>query len=148
MPYIKQLKTLSEKLTQTEHDLSMFFNLSLDLLLVTNKLGEFVRVSPSCLNILGYTQDELVGTTWIRLLHPDDFDATMAQFEKMKNGGSVSNFTNRFIRKDGSTCYLSWRASRLVDEEYGYAIGRDFEPSDFCNAKDCKKGVAQCQKNI
>lgn len=140
MPYLKQLRELSKQLTETEHYLSMLFNLSQDLLVITNIDGVFKKVSPSCEVMLGWSVSEMESRPWIYFVHPDDMKKTLDQFNKMKNGGTVYDFVNRYRCKDGGYKRLSWRASRIVDEKFGYAIARDLPDVDLsCNKLDCKE---------
>ena len=50
------------------------FETSLDLILVTDRKGNFVRVSPSSAEILGYQPDEMVGRSATGFVHPDDLE--------------------------------------------------------------------------
>jgi PAS domain S-box-containing protein len=43
------------------------FEASLDLILVTDRHGQFIEISPSSLTILGYRPDEIVGWREIHL---------------------------------------------------------------------------------
>ena len=50
------------------------FETSLDLILVTDKRGNFIRVSPSSQTILGYRPDEMLGHNGTEFLFPEDLD--------------------------------------------------------------------------
>ncbi len=83
-----------------------------DALVVVNIKDEIVIVNKALLNMLQYTEAELLGR------HPDilisfiaDTDTTVKQLLK---GGSVNDVQTEFIRKDGSTIpiSLSWSILR------------------------------------
>ena len=58
-----------------EHEIEQntrLFDTSLDLILVTDRQGRFLRVSPSAKAILDYRPEEMVGHIGIDFIHPDD----------------------------------------------------------------------------
>ena len=50
------------------------FETSLDLILITDKSGNFLRVSPSSQTILRYLLDEMIGRNGTEFLFPEDLD--------------------------------------------------------------------------
>ena len=109
-----------------DHDeAERFFELSPDLLCVRAPDGRFIRVSRG-FERLGYTADEVLQKKAIDFVHPDDVDVTRAAAERAAGGSTVMRFENRWRRKDGSYCWLSWTASA---DESGtiYAIARDVD---------------------
>src|SRR3546814_15397231 len=52
------------------------FETSLDLILVVSRRGDFIRVSPSAKEILGYDPAEMVGRNGVDFVHPPDLEAT------------------------------------------------------------------------
>ena len=54
---------------------SRIFATSLDLIMITDRRGRIIRVSPSARAILGYDPDEMVGRSGGDFAHPDDLDA-------------------------------------------------------------------------
>jgi PAS domain S-box-containing protein len=98
---------------RAEAELSRFFHLSLDLLVVADGSdGRFKRVSPAVKDMLGYDVDEFLATPFMDLIHPDDHDATRVQIERqLVHHERVDRFDCRFKHKDGSWRLLSWRSS-------------------------------------
>ncbi len=54
------------------------FETSLDLILVTDRKGNFIQVSPSAKAILGFEPSEMVGRSAIEFLYAEDLDAHAA----------------------------------------------------------------------
>jgi signal transduction histidine kinase/CheY-like chemotaxis protein len=73
--------------------------------------------------MLGWALHDIVGKNFLHLVHPDDQAATMAQMASLGEGHYVYKFENRYRRKDGSYCVLSWTAA--PDADFIHAIGRD-----------------------
>lgn len=102
-----------------------FFQTSIDLMVFANPNGYFTKVNQGGLNILGYSETELLSKPFIEFVHPDDRARTLAEWERqMKAGGSI-NFVNRYLCKDGSVRWLSWRASYVAADQLTYATARD-----------------------
>src|ERR1700694_873150 len=97
-------------LTNSREEGDRFFNLSLDLLAVIRRDGVFERVNPAWEKTLGFTLDELVGTSCFDLIHPDDIERTRALGERMVRGEPLTGFENRYRCKDGSYRWLHWSA--------------------------------------
>ncbi|MBU2396184.1 MAG: response regulator [Alphaproteobacteria bacterium] len=107
-------------------DLSTFFDVSLDLLVIRDLDGRVARVSPSWHTALGYTPEEMQGLALLTLVHPDDLPGTRGSVQEVENrrpGDPVIGHINRYRHKDGSYRTLEWRARRFGD--HIYAVGRD-----------------------
>ncbi len=110
---------------RAEQDLIRFFDLSLDLFCIANFQGFFTRVNENFPRCLGYTADELVSRQFIEFVHPDDFDKTMVEIEKLSQGVPAIQFRNRYRHADGHFIWLEWNARSVMDESAIYAVARD-----------------------
>ncbi|WP_229429839.1 PAS domain-containing protein [Massilia sp. ZL223] len=99
------------------------WRLSKDILLVAGFDGTVEAVSPAFGALLGWNESDFVGRNFLDLVHPDDRAPTMAQMASLGQGNYVYKFENRYRRKDGSYCLLSWTAA--PDAHHIHAIGRD-----------------------
>ncbi len=95
---------------------------SRDILLVIGPDGVVQSASPAWTEILGWSQDELVGHRFSEFLVPGDVARTDAGFEVAKRE-PLPSFVNMYRHKDGSTRTISW----LTTNEDGlvYTSGRD-----------------------
>lgn len=91
--------------------IDIFFEISEDLMCLASIEGYFLEINPAFTNTLGYNQDELLHSPYIDLVHPEDKENTLQAMEKLAEGKSIENFTNRYKRKDGSYTYLLWNAT-------------------------------------
>ena len=99
------------------------WRLSKDILLVCAFDGRVEAISPAFGSLLGWQETDILGKNFLDLVHPEDRSATVAQMAALGRGNYVNKFENRYRRKDGSWCLLSWTAA--PDERYVHAIGRD-----------------------
>ena len=76
-------------------------------------------------DMLGYSREELLQTTWADITHPDDLAANVVQFEQMK-AGKIDGYTleKRFMRKDGSPLFvnLDVKCSRGPDGKVNHIV--------------------------
>src|SRR5690606_15260079 len=68
------------------------FETSLDLILVVDRKGTIIRVSPSSQSILGYQPEELVGQSAKGFVHPDDLEQTRQEMRLARSGRVTRNF--------------------------------------------------------
>ncbi|MCX6714235.1 MAG: GAF domain-containing protein [Candidatus Uhrbacteria bacterium] len=102
-----------------------FFNLSTDIMVIADPNGAFKRVNPTCLKELGYSEAELLSKSFIDFIHPDDKQSTRDEMAHQIKTGSSLNFENRYICKDGSFIWLSWRANYNKEDGITYATARN-----------------------
>ncbi|WP_288378828.1 PAS domain S-box protein [uncultured Massilia sp.] len=114
---------LQGQVAQRTAERDRMWRLSKDILLVARFDGSVEAVSPSFGALLGWSETDILGRNFMELVHADDRGATIAQMASLGQGGYVNKFENRYRRKDGSWCLLSWTAA--PDERFVHAIGRD-----------------------
>ena len=101
-----------EQALQTKTDeLDRFFRLTIDLLCIANLEGRFVRVNEAWTASLGWSVQELEGSSFFDLLHPEDLPSTLAAVQTLSAGRTVIDFTNRYRTKDGRYRVIEWRSS-------------------------------------
>lgn len=106
-----------------ETNFEKIFQLDLVLLLVSDNKGNIVKVNQAWEFILGYTEKELLGRSFLEFIHPEDLEATGAQLELLNQFRAVSRFVNRYRCKDGTYKTLEWNAQ--PDRDLNYGIARD-----------------------
>jgi PAS domain S-box-containing protein len=115
--------SLEQQVSQRTAERDRMWRLSKDVMLVARFDGRVEAVSPAFGSLLGWSDSDLVGRNFLDLVHPDDQAATEAQMSSLGEGHYVYKFENRFRRKDGNWCLLSWSAA--PDAAFIHAIGRD-----------------------
>ncbi|WP_199173253.1 hybrid sensor histidine kinase/response regulator [Pollutimonas subterranea] len=100
-----------------------FWQISPDLLGVLSVNGQFESVNPAWLNVLGWTETEIEGISFVDLLHPDERHELLEAFERLEKGKPITRFECRYRRKDGQYNWFVWAAAPFNDAYY--CIGRD-----------------------
>jgi PAS domain S-box-containing protein len=113
-----------ERLRAAERHRRMF-DTSLDLILVTDRRGQFIEVSPSSNAILGYRPQEMTGRTGTAFLHPDDLESVRNEMHLARGGQLMRNFETRYLHKTGHVVTLAWNGVWSEIEQLHFFIGRD-----------------------
>jgi diguanylate cyclase (GGDEF)-like protein/PAS domain S-box-containing protein len=106
-------------------DLESLFRMSVDLLCVSTLKGEILAVNPAYLSSFGYTETELVGRSFLSLVHPDDVPATLAVAKGTGQGSTLVLFENRCTTASGEVRWFQWSARSDPSRDRTYASGRD-----------------------
>ncbi len=115
--------TLEEQVTERTRDRDRMWRLSTDIMLVARFDGTIVAVNPAWETLLGWTEDELIGASFLDLIHEEDVGQTRSETERLNKGLVTLRFENRYRHKDGSYRWISWAA--VPDENFIHAVGRD-----------------------
>jgi PAS domain S-box-containing protein len=110
--------------THARADIDRFFDLSLDLMGISNAEGRFIQINPAFERTLGYSLAEFTARPFIDFVHPDDVERTQNAFAALVGEDPVLGFDNRYRCKDGSYRWLLWSASAMKDG-LTYAVARD-----------------------
>jgi diguanylate cyclase (GGDEF)-like protein/PAS domain S-box-containing protein len=99
---------------------------SLDIMALLDQEGRFLQLNDAVVEILGFRPEELLGRHYAAFLHPDELEKTSALDAGLRTGsGTIQDFENRWIRKDGSTVHLSLSVRLSDDKKLMYATARD-----------------------
>jgi len=101
------------------------FETSLDLILVADRRGNFLRVSPSSLAILGYRPEEMIGRSGADFVVADDLAAARDEMRLARRGKEMRNFATRYMHKEGRIVTLDWSGVWSEPEQRHFFIGRD-----------------------
>jgi PAS domain S-box-containing protein len=103
----------------------ILFDTSLDLILVTDRRGQFITISPSSMLILGYRPDEMTGHIGTEFIVPDDLERTRSEMRESRRGRTTRNFESRYMHKNGHAVPLAWNGTWVESEQLHFFIGRD-----------------------
>ncbi|MBS0334037.1 MAG: response regulator [Proteobacteria bacterium] len=107
--------------TETARNLTTFFEVSLDMLVIRDSEYRFVKVNQAWEHALGYAIEELEGRPMLDFVHPDDLPDTQGHMERMRSDDEVTGFVNRYRHRDGTYRHFEWRARRVGDMAFGVA---------------------------
>jgi PAS domain S-box-containing protein len=113
------------RIASLESDFRGFFQISSDLMLIADANANVADLNTAWLTTLGWSHDELVGTSVFNLIHPDDLASTMLEYQVLMDGSkeTIVVHETRIRCKDGAYRWTDWTAGMMGDTLY--AIGRD-----------------------
>jgi PAS domain S-box-containing protein len=91
---------------------NLFFEYSLDLMVLVGLDGSFKQVSPSFERTLGWTKKEVISKRFMDFIHPDDRQKTVDEGKGVGVGKDVARVETRYLCKDGSYKWISWSSTR------------------------------------
>lgn len=102
----------------------MFFDVSLDALLIVDFNGIIIDANFQYYSMLGYTKEETIGRHYIDLVNFEDKGKSEDVFKELTKGNDLTKFINELICKDRSKITVSWRAKSLLKEKLIFANAR------------------------
>jgi PAS domain S-box-containing protein len=122
---ISQEKFYEDKLFESQRKLQNFFDLSPDLLAIADKNGDFSYINKTFSEILGYTDEEIVGQNYQKFIHPDDIPYSIKEINKKSKDFITLDIENRFKKKNRDYVWINWRISEDYNNSTLIFSGRD-----------------------
>ncbi|MBC8175914.1 MAG: PAS domain S-box protein [Deltaproteobacteria bacterium] len=125
----KKVKGLEKEVSDSkraEDVIEKFFEQPMNLHIIAGLDGKIHRVNRGWGTFLGYSNEEIEGTFFYDLVHPDDLDSTIKEMGKLGKGVTTFYFENRYRHKNGSYRFLAWSAIASLDDQLVYAVASDF----------------------
>ncbi len=109
-------RTAVKEEAQRSQQLQRTLDASLDMIATIGIDGAFKSMSQASRAILGYEPEELVGRSFMSLVHHDDRELSAKATAALVKGTSTNRFDNRCRRKDGSIAWIEWNIQYLSEE--------------------------------
>ncbi len=112
---------VAETLTR-ERD--QFFSLSPDMFCIVDLNTNFFETNNTFVETLGYSRGELIGTSYMDIIHPDDQAEAIEAVRSLISGQDVFDLLIRLIDKSGEAHWLHINATLSADDLI-YVVARD-----------------------
>jgi PAS domain S-box-containing protein len=117
--------SLEAQVGERTRDRDRMWRLSTDIMLVARFDGSITALNPAWETALGWTAAELVGRSFLELVHPDDLQNTMEAAAQLRDGETVRRFENRYRHRNGDYRWITWAA--VPGDGLINAVGRDVQ---------------------
>ncbi len=105
-------------------ELDQFFNVTPEMLCITDFEGRFIRLNAAWKRVLGWSSEELLGLRVIDFLHPDDSERAKSTAQALRASPCAVEVATRFRCRDGTYRWIEWRSVSRPDN-YIYAAAHD-----------------------
>lgn len=122
---ITEAEKNKNEIKESRRRLKKILDQSLDIICTIDGENLFKDISAACTKILGYTPEELTGRNFFDFVYPADVKKTSKVTTGIRSGIEETNFSNRYIRKDGEIIPLMWSARWDEEENLIYCICKD-----------------------
>ncbi len=112
-----QIYRMRHQLVEREALFRLISENAADMIAVVDASGKRVYNSPAYERILGYTQEELLSTSAMEQVHPDDRARVEEVAKEARAGGAGRSIEYRMRHKNGSWRQLESTASTVRDEQ-------------------------------
>ena len=113
---------LESEVAQRTRERDRIWQVSQDLLGVSDFEGYMRSVNPAWTALLGWSEAELTSMHVSQLRHPDDAAASEACRAQLAGGQQSARLESRLRHRDGTWCWIDW--TMTVDDGLIYVAGR------------------------
>ncbi|MDP9099604.1 MAG: PAS domain S-box protein [Verrucomicrobiota bacterium] len=98
---------------------------SQDVICTIDEQGCFLSVNAACEELWGYKPGELIGRRYIDFVFEDDRPMSEAAAKNILETGRVTDFVNRYVRKDGTLVDVLWSATWSAKDRIRFCVAHD-----------------------
>ena len=120
---ITERRQIEKALEESEEKYRLIVENSQDIIFTLNATGEFVYVSPSIKNVLGYTQEQLIGRHYLSLVHPEDapiIQAASAFNDTVTGEYHSPDIQYRMRHFSGEWRWISSKGTIMRDQDHNF----------------------------
>ena len=107
------------------YNLEFFFELSPDFMCIAGFDGYFKKINAAVIDILGYSEQELLDEPILNFIHPEDRELTSEKRKMLLDSSILTQFENRYLHRDGSIIWLQWSSIAIKQEKLVYAMAKN-----------------------
>jgi PAS domain S-box-containing protein len=107
------------------HANQLIMDNSQDVICTLSEEGRFLSINAACEELWGYTAKELEGRAYIDLVYIEDRPKTEAVAKDLFVTGKLTDFVNRYVRKDGTLVDVLWSATYSAKDRIMFCVAHD-----------------------
>jgi PAS domain S-box-containing protein len=100
--------SLERQVAERTEDRDRLWRLATDIMMIARFDGVILAINPAASAVLGWSEQELVGSLVYDLVHPEDLDRSRARAARLEAGETLPPAENRYRHRDGSYRWISW----------------------------------------
>jgi PAS domain S-box-containing protein len=107
------------------HENQLIMDNSQDVICTVDDDDRFLSVNAACEQLWGYTAEELLGRRYNDFVHPEDLAKTEEAGKQLRATGRITDFVNRYVRKDGTLVDVLWSANWSAKDKIIFCVAHD-----------------------
>lgn len=107
-----------EQTEESEKRFRSYIQSSPTSVFIVDGIGNHTFVNNSGCKLLGYSEEEILQTSILDLLHPDSIEEGIKVFQGLKRTGEIRNVEQRLVKKDGQAIDAVFDGKKLSENEY------------------------------
>lgn len=118
---------------KAEEERDMFYNISLDIIVIGESTGKIKKANPAFNEILGYNDEEFIDKNFLDFVYADDIKVCKEKLYQLNMGKPIVNSNVRIKCKNGTFKWLEWNV--IPVDGLLYANARDITPRKHLEEK-------------
>ena len=140
---------MQRALLESEAQFRLLAENASDMIARLTTTGHMLYVSPACETILGYTPEELTGTSNFDFIHEEDRQNVQDLFkENLLGAVGDATVTYRALHKDGNYIWLETSARAIPDPKSDSIIEVHSASRDITERKKAEKALQDAHENL
>ena len=136
------------KLRESEERFRQVFEHAPAGVMVVGVDGRLLQVNTALCRMLGYSAEELLETTWVKLTHPDDLEFSRRWAEEaMRTPGAAPDAEKRYIHRNGNVVWTRVRLSTVRDSG-GAAVYFVAHVEDVTERKQAEEALRESEERF
>jgi PAS domain S-box-containing protein len=139
---------IQDALTERESQFRLLAENASDMISRLSTDGIILYVSPACKTLLGYTPEELTGTSALNFVDQKDRENVSDLFFGKSAQGEINTVAFRAIHKSGETLWLETSSRAIVDPKTSRVIEVQTASRDITERKNAEKDLQTAHDNL
>ncbi len=139
---------MQDALTERESQFRLLAENASDMISRLSTDGTILYVSPACETLLGYTPEELTGTSALNFVDQKDRENVSDLFFGKYAQGEINTVAFRAIHKSGDTLWLETSSRAIVDPKTSRVMEVQTASRDITERKNAEKDLQTAHDNL
>lgn len=139
---------IQKALTEREAQFRLLAENASDMISRLSTEGIILYVSPACESLLGYSPEELTGTTALNFVDKNDREVVSDHFFGKTNQDEINTVSFRAIHKNGEYLWLETSSRAILDPKTSKVIEVQTASRDITERKNAEKELQTAHDNL
>jgi len=146
---ITERKKAIDKLKDSEEMFRAISQNIRSLIYVFDEKGDFIYANPAVADVTGYSRNEILGTKFYDLIHPDNKELVKErEFRRVLGGDVPRNYEFQIVKKDGEQRWIEIFSTRILLKGRYVAVGLANDVTDRKKALESIKTSEEKYKTL